>query len=74
MTNLVNEELKHIPRTGRHNYDAKAEFRMLFNGVRRRDLKVGRTKQESLVHCIEFVRKSHPSWQPVFDKTFFRLQ
>lgn len=74
MTRIVNEELAHIPRTNRHNYDGQAELRALYNAGRRQDLKMGKTKQHTLAHCIEFVKKDRPTWQPVFDKEYFHTQ
>jgi len=74
MTLIVNEELAHIPRTGRHIYDAQAQLRGMYNAMRRHGLKFGKTKERTLAECIEFLRKDHPSWQPVFDKAFFLMQ
>lgn len=74
MTRIVNEELAHIPRTGRRILDAQALLRAHYNALRRHDLKVGKTKEQTLAECIEFLRKDHPSWQPRFDKAFFRIE
>ena len=71
MTRIVNEELKHIPRTGRHIYDAQAQLRAMYNAMRRHDLKSGKTKDDTLSHCIKFLKKDNPSWLPRFDQTFF---
>lgn len=71
MTKVVNEELEHIPRTG--NYDAQAELRMFYNAARRHDLKLDKTKEETLARCIELVKKDHSDWQPTFDRNFFKL-
>jgi len=46
----------------------------MYNAMRRHGLKFGKTKERTLVECIEFLRKDHPSWQPVFDKAFFLMQ
>lgn len=73
MTQIVNEELAHIPRTGRHIHDGQAELRGFYNALRREGLKLGKTKEETLAHCIAFVKKDRPSWQPVFDKEFFHM-
>lgn len=74
MTRTVNAELEHIPRTGRYIYDAQAELRALYNAMRRHGLKLGKTKEDTLAECIEFLRKDHPSWHPVFDRAFFHTQ
>jgi hypothetical protein len=74
MTRIVNQELEHIPRTGRHVFDAQARLRMLFNGLRREDLKLGKTKEETLVRCIQSVKKDYPTWEPAFDRAFFCIQ
>ncbi len=71
MTQIVNGELQHIPRTGRHIYDGQADLRGFYNALRREGLKLGKTKEETLAQCIECVKKDHPTWQPVFDKAFF---
>lgn len=73
MTRIVNEELKHIPRTGRRIYDSQADLRGMYNAMRRHDLKLGKTKEETLLRCIEFLRKKNPSWQPVFDRDYFSV-
>jgi hypothetical protein len=73
MTKIVNEELEHIPRTGRRIYDAQAKFRMFYNSARRHDLKAGKTKEETLARCIGLVKKDHPDWQPADDRDFFNL-
>ena len=72
MTRIVNEELAHIPRTGRRIYDGQAELRAFYNSVRREGLKLGKTNEETLAHCIQSVKKDRPTWQPVFDKEFFQ--
>jgi hypothetical protein len=74
MTQIVNEELRHIPRTGRHIYDGQARLRGYYNAVRREGLKLGKTKEETLAECIALVKKHNPSWQPVFDKALFLMQ
>ena len=72
MTKIVKEELKRIPKD--RDYDAQGELRLLYNAVRRRDLKYGKTKEETLSHCIETVKKRYPSWLPSYEKNFFRLR
>ncbi|MGP8071404.1 MAG: hypothetical protein ACLP5V_16130 [Candidatus Bathyarchaeia archaeon] len=73
MTRIVNEELTHIPRIDKHNYDGQAQLRVLYNGARRQDLKLGKTKEQTLAHCIDCVKKDLPNWQPMFDQIFFQL-
>lgn len=71
MTKIVKEELEHIPRG--KNYDVQAELRLLYNAVRRQDLKLGRSKEETLAHCIEVLKQNHASVKPHFDENFFKL-
>jgi len=69
MTQIVNEELKHIPR----GYDVpQGVLRYLYNMVRRRDLKRGKIKQETLSYCVDLIKKDHPTWKPEYDNNFFR--
>jgi hypothetical protein len=73
MTRIVNEELKHIPRTGKHIYDSQADLRGMYNAMRRHDLKFGKTKEETLLRCIELLKRQNPSWQPMFDRNYFSI-
>jgi hypothetical protein len=73
MTKIVNEELEHIPRTGRRIYDAQAKLRMFYNGMRRHDLKAEKTKEDTLRRCIELVKKDDADWRPRYDRNFFDL-
>lgn len=73
MTRLVNEELSHIPRTDEDTYDAQAELRAFYNAMRRRDLSLGKSKEETLRAAVAAVRKDRPDAQPVFDTSFFRM-
>jgi hypothetical protein len=73
MTRIVNEDLKHIPRTGRHNLDGQAHLRLFYNGLRRENLKLGRNKEQTLLRCIELVKLDFPTWEPVFDNSFFKV-
>ncbi len=68
MTRIVNEELKHIPDDYEH--EEQRTLRFVYNAVRRRDIKNNKTKEESLVYCIDLVKKDHPSWSPIYDPTF----
>lgn len=73
MTQLVNEDLKHIPRVARHIYDSQAQLRMTYNGLRRHDLKLGKTKEETLLRSIESIRRQNPTWHPIFDRDYFNI-
>ncbi len=70
MTRVVNDELEHLPRI--KDWDAQAELRLVYNALRRQDLKLGRNKEYTLARCIEHVRKENPSWTPSYDQNYFR--
>ncbi|MCP8308929.1 MAG: hypothetical protein H3Z54_09590 [archaeon] len=67
MTKIVNEELKHIPRG---SYDQN-KLRLLYNITRRMDLKSGKSRTDTLIYCIEYMKKNHPTFIPIYDKDFF---
>lgn len=71
MTQIVNEELSHIPKV--YGSIEQAELRAVYNMSRRRGLKVGQNKEDTLRSSIEVIKKSNPSWMPSFDKEFFRI-
>lgn len=70
MTDIVSEELTHIPRGYgvRHGW-----LRTYYNRYRRRDLSKGKTKEETLLYCIDEIRKEDPNWHPEYDITFFKI-
>lgn len=72
MTKLVNDELTHIPKV--YGSITQAELRAIYNMSRRHNLTVGKTKEDTLLSCIELLKKDDPSWQPTFDKNFFNVQ
>ena len=69
MTDIVSEELKHIPSGyGRmHGW-----LRTYYNRRRRHDLAKGKTKEETLLWCIDEIRKEDSNWHPEYDITFFK--
>ncbi len=69
MTDIVSEELKHIPSGyGRmHGW-----LRTYYNRRRRHDLAKGKTKEETLSWCIDEIRKEDSKWNPEYDITFFK--
>ena len=70
MTDIVSEELKHIPRGyGRmHGW-----LRTYYNRRRRHDLAKEKTKEETLSYCIDEIRKENSNWNPEYDITFFKI-
>ena len=71
MTKIVNEELEHIPSD--YNEPQKI-LRYLYNMVRRRYLSIGGLREEALLHCIGVIRKDHPSWRPLYDPNYFKIE
>jgi len=68
MTEIVNAELKHIP----SDVDVPQKvLRYLYNMARRRDLTKEKTKEETLLYCIDVVKKNHPAWTPKYDQSYF---
>jgi len=72
MTRIVNEELKYIP--SEYNNEPQKNLRLLYNMIRRRFLSIGGEKEDALLHCVETIKKDHPSWTPRYDSTFFRIK
>lgn len=71
MTKLVNDELLHIPKV--YNSIEQSHLRSIYNAMRRHNLTLSKTKEETLLSCIESVRKDKPSWQPLYDRNFFEV-
>ena len=69
MEKTIKEELKHIP----HTSSAQGELRTLYNIVRRKDFILDKTKEETLAHCMVKIRESYTSWQPEYDRYFFKI-
>src|SRR2546426_799351 len=59
MTRLVNDELTHIPEV--HDDIIQAGLRSSYNASRRHSLKIGKTKEETLSLCIEWLKKDNQS-------------
>ncbi len=70
MNDTVKKELRHIPRGDgrRHGW-----LRTYYNRRRRHDLALGKTKEETMLWCINEIRKEDPHWHPEFDITFFKI-
>jgi len=70
MTAIVKEELKHIPRGDgpRHGW-----LRTYYNRWRRQDLTKGKTREETMLRCIDAIRKEDPNWNPELDITYFKI-
>lgn len=72
MISLVNEELLHIPKV--YNSIEQAQLRSTYNAMRRHNITLGKTKEETILSCIESIRKDNkPDWQPQYDKNFFEV-
>ncbi len=71
MTKVVNEELMHIPRD--KEYNTQAVFRALYNTMRRHHLTKGKTKEETITECVDYLKKEYPGCNPLYDKNFFRF-
>lgn len=71
MTQIVSDELEHLPRT--KDWDAQAQLRLMYNALLRQDLRLGRNREHTLTRCIEHIRKENPSWTPSYDRNYFKL-
>ncbi len=69
LNRMVNSELEHVPR----GELAQNLLRSAYNSARRHDIIVGMTMSDTLLRCIEILKKDHPYWQPNYDKNFFNL-
>jgi hypothetical protein len=72
MTALINEELQHIPKGSQ--FDVQAKFRIFYNSMRKNDLKFEKSKEHTLMRCIDEVRKNNPFAQPKFDRDYFGIR
>lgn len=70
MTRIINEELRHITKS---EDDSQAELRLLHNSVRRRDLRFGKSKEETLAYYIQRVKGENTSFRPLYNRDFFKL-
>lgn len=72
--NIVKSELEHIPRGLRgsnQNY-----LRSFYSSIRQHAL--GRkgnqeSKEETLLKCIDLIKKDDQNFEPKYDKTFFKV-
>lgn len=71
MTEIVNAELEHIP-TGEL---PQKLLRFRYNMVRRNHLSISENtlREETLLDCIQNLKKDYPDFQPEYDKNFFNL-
>ena len=68
MTDIVNEDLKHIP----SDIDIPQKvLRYLYNMTIRHDLTKEKPKEETLRYCIDVIKKKHPAWIPKYNKSYF---
>jgi hypothetical protein len=75
MRELVKSEMKHI---WRGDY-AQNELRMFYwplrmNSLGKKRAKMIETKEGILKKAIEMVRKTHPDFEPQYNKEFFKLE
>jgi len=71
MTRIVKSELDHIPKGPRGSTQNK--LRIYYNAWRRRDLLRGKSKEETLEDVIRKFKEDYPSFDPRFDRDFFRM-
>ena len=72
MTRIVKSELEHIPKGDRGS--PQNQLRRIYNARRRFDLaKTENTKEETLQHCIQSVKRDHPDFVPKYDEDFFKI-
>ena len=71
MTRIVKSELDHIPKGPRGSTQNK--LRIFYNAWRRRDLLRGKSKEETLEDVIRKIKEDYPSFDPRFDRDFFRM-
>jgi len=67
----VKSELEHIPKGDKGS--PQSALRRLYNARRRYDLtKTEKTKEDTLQHCIQALKKDHPDFVPKYDEEFFK--
>lgn len=71
MTRIVKSELDHIPKGPRGSPQNK--LRIYYNAWRRRDLLRGKSKEETLEDVMRKFKEEYPSFDPRFDRDFFRM-
>jgi hypothetical protein len=69
MIDTLKEDLKHIPEGP--NFARQGELRMLYNKRRKQDLVDGKSRRETMTHCLEFLKRDDRNWQPNFDVDYF---
>lgn len=70
MNEMIKTELEHIPEENKN----QKLLRYCYNMVRRSHLFISdhTPKEETLSACIEMLKKGEPSFQPIYDKNFFK--
>ena len=68
----VAEDLRHI-RLG-PDVDNQHELRVLFTARRKKDLADGLARKETIIHCIDHVKREYPGWRPNIDGAYFDLR
>jgi len=68
----IAEELKHIPRG---SFDQNM-LRFYYNGMRRHNLSLNPAlaAKDTLLAAIEALRKTSPSFSPIYDRDFFQIK
>jgi hypothetical protein len=67
----VRFELKHIPRGERRSLQNSLRFR--YSALRRKHIRLGLTRHETLRELVEKIGKAHPDFIPEYDKDFFKI-
>jgi|GEM_PF-2896455 hypothetical protein len=69
---IVAEDLMHI-RLG-PDVEIQHELRVLFNARRKKDLADGFARKETIIHCIDYIKRVYPGWRPNIDRAYFDLR
>jgi len=70
MERIIRSELEYIPNGSSGSTQNKLRF--FYNGFRRKGMVKGITREESLTEAIDRVKQDYPSFNPEFDKEFFK--
>jgi len=71
MTNIVNQELTHIPKGEKHSLQNFLRF--AYNALRRKHLTLRKTRDETLKELVEKIKKAHPEFAPQYDEDYFKI-
>jgi hypothetical protein len=71
MDRIIKFELEYIPAGSIGSIQNKLRF--FYNGLRRKGMAKGMTREESLRDAINHVKKSYPGFDPEFDQEFFKI-